>query len=829
MRLSACIARHMLNDLRYALRNLRKSPGFALVAIISLALGIGANSAMFSLADALLLRPLPVPHASELMVIQSQLKGESIGGISQYSGVSYPDFKDLRDRSKSYTGLAASEYSQFGFTTEKSALPRMKFGEVVNGDFFNVLEVPLVLGRAFRPDEDQAPGRDAVVILGNELWHTDFNGDPGVVGRTIFLNNVAFTVVGVAPQAFTGSNAVVRSALFVPRAMAARLQGDLQNVPEKRDNRGLTVYGRLKPGVSVAQAAAEARVISQQLAQQYPETNRSCSLVADSEVISRLKQSPTDAALVFFLLAMATVVLLIACANVANILLSRARGRAREIAVRLAIGAGRSRLVRQLLTESLVIAVLGGALGLLVAKAGADLFGQIRIPADIPIVIDVRLDPRVLLFTIIASVASALVFGLAPALQSTHPDLVPALKSGKSDDGKRRRLLGRNTLVVAQVAGALLLLVFATQAYRGASIAISRPAGFRTSHLLMASFNPALARYTPEQAKGFYKQLLERAKNVTGVKAAALAQATPMLPGGDTARLVPEGVKLPPGTEAVSVISNTVSEAYFDTLNVPIIEGRGFEETDKADSRPVAIINELFAHKYYPNQSAVGKRLRLKGDKDLMLEIVGVARQSKYFFLVEPPVEYLYRPLAQNPLQALTIMLETAGPSSAMAAPLRDVVRSIDAGQPMYGVRTMEEVFDQRATKTLGILTQAIGGMGVLGLVLAMVGLYGLMSYSVSLRSREIGIRMAIGAGRSGVLGMVMKQGMVLVAAGVAIGLVLCFLASRAVTAAVGVPGFNIPFVALVTLALAGGAALGAYAPARRASRLDPNVVLRQE
>jgi predicted permease len=348
---------------------------------------------------------------------------------------------------------------------------------------------------------------------------------------------------------------------------------------------------------------------------------------------------------------------------VANILLSRARARSREIAVRLAIGAGRGRLVRQLLTESLMIAVLGGALGLLVAEAGADLFGQIKFPMDLPIVLDVRLDPRVLLFTIVASLASALVFGLAPALQSTHPDLVPALKSGKSDDGKRRRFLGRNTLVIAQVAGAFLLLVVATQAYRGASIVVSSPAGFRTNHLLMASFNPALARYTPDQAKGFYKLLLERIRNLTGVKSAALTQAVPMMPGGDTSRLVPEGVKLQPGTEAVGVMSNTVSEGYFDTLNVRIVEGRAFQETDRAESRPVAIVNELFARNYYPNQSPIGKRLRLKDATDEMLEIVGVARQSKYFGLVEPPIEYLYRPLSQNPQQAMTIMVQTAGPS----------------------------------------------------------------------------------------------------------------------------------------------------------------------
>jgi macrolide transport system ATP-binding/permease protein len=819
----------MLHDLSYALRTLRKSPGFALVAIISLALGIGANSAMFSLADALLLRPLPVPHASALVVVQSHLRGESIGGLAQYAGLSYPDFKDLRDRSESYTGLAASQYSQFGFATEKGALPQMKFGELVSGDFFRVLDVPLELGRAFRPDEDKVPGRDAVVVLGHELWRTDFAADPNAVGRTIFLNNVPFTVIGVAPAPFTGSNGLIRSALFVPLAMGPRLQDDLAaSMLEKRDNRGMMVHGRLKPGIGVTQAAAEARVVSQQLAQAYPATNRTSSMAVDSDLQGKLKKGPEVAAMLFFPLVMGAMVLLIACANVANILLSRARARSREIAVRLAIGAGRGRLVRQLLTESLAIAALGGVLGLLVAMAGVELFTRIKISVDMPILLDVRLDPRVLLFTILVSVVSALLFGLAPALQSSHPDLVPALKSGKGDDGKRRRLLGRNTLVMAQVAGALLLLVCATQAYRGASMVMSAPAGFRTHHLLMASFNPTLAKYTPDQAKGFYKLLLERARNLPGVKSAALAQAAPLMPGGGASRLVPEGVKLPPGTEAVGLMSNTVSEGYFDTLNVPIVKGRAFEVSDRAESRPVAIVNEMFARKYYPNQNPIGKRLRLKGANGEVLEIVGVARQSKYEDLVEPPIEYLYRPLSQNPQQAMTIMVATAGPSSGAAGPLRDIVRTLDAGQPMYGVRTMEEVFDERANE-LGIFTEAIGAMGLLGLTLAMVGLYGLMSYSVSLRAGEIGIRMAVGAGRSGVLGMIMKQGMVLAAVGVSIGLLLCLLASKAVTAALGVPGFNLPFVALVTVGLVAAAGLGAYAPARRASRLDPNAVLRQE
>jgi macrolide transport system ATP-binding/permease protein len=820
----------MLHDLRYALRTLRQSPGFALVAIISLALGIGANTAIFSLANALILRPMPVPNSSQLIAVQSQLRGESLTGFFQYSEVSYPDYADLRDKNKTFEGLAASQYSPFGFATEKSALPQMKFGELVSGNFFRVLDVPPVLGRSFRRDEDQVKGRDAVVVLGYDLWQTEFASSPDVVGKTIFLNGIAFTVIGVAPESFTGSQILIRSALYVPLAMEPRLAGgSQQDMLENRGDRGMTVQGRLKPGVSVAQAAAEARVIAQQLAQAYPVTNRTCSLVVDTDLQSRLKQNPYDLKLVSLLLALSGVVLMIACANVMNLMLSRARARSREIAIRLAIGAGRVRLVRQLLTESLVIAVLGGALGLLVAQAGADLFSQIRVPTDIPVVFDVRLDAGVLLFAMLTSVASALLFGLAPALQSTKPDLVPALKSGKADDGKRRRFVGRNTLVVAQVAGALLLLVFATQAYRGSSILLSSPAGFRTDHLLTASFNPVLARYTPDQTQEFYKRLLEKVRPLTGVKSAALTQAVPMVPGGGLSRLVPEGVQLPPGAEAVSVVSNTVSEGYFDTVGVPIMEGREFQVTDRADSRRVAVVNELFARKYYPNQTAIGKRFRLNSTSGPVIEIVGVAKQSKYFFLVEPLFEYVYLPLTQNPQPGMTILLQTAGPSGAVAGPLREMVRSLDAGQPMFGVRTMEEIFDQRGNQTLGILIEAIGGMGLLGLVLAMVGLYGLMSYSVSLRAREIGIRMAIGADNVGVRRMVLKQGMTLAGIGVVIGLLLCVLASKAVTVAIGVPSFNLALVAMVATGLVVVAALGAYVPARRASLVDPNTVLRQE
>jgi len=817
-----------MQDLRYALRMLGRNPGFALVAIISLALGIGANTAIFSLADFILIPRLSVPNPSGIMVVMSQFRGESLGSIFKYSGVSNPDFEDLQKKSNSFAGLTATQHFQFGFAPDKTAQPQMKFGALVSGNFFDVLGVRPDLGRSFRPDEDKVPGRDAVVILSHVLWENEFASNPEVVGQSIYLNGLPFTVVGVAPESFTGPNAWVRADLYVPLAMQPALAGGSeQSELELRGLRVLTVMGRLKPGIRLKQAATETRVIGQQLAQAYPKTNRTCSL----EVLTywRSTRISTIITLGFFMMGLAGVVLLIACANVMNLMLSRASGRAREIAVRLAVGAGRARLIRQLLTESLVIAILGGALGLLLAQAGANWFSQIRVPIDVPIVVDVKLDTNVLLFALLVSVASAILFGLAPALQSTQTNLVPALRAGGAAPAKRRRFLGRNVLVIAQVSASLLLLVIATQAYRGARKLLSSPAGFRTDHLLTASFNPTLARDTTDQTREFYRRLQEQARTLPGVKSAALTQAMPMVPASPAIRVIPEGVQLPAGTEAVSVMSDTVSDGYFRTLGVPLVEGREFAVTDGADSPRVVIVNELFARKYYPNQDAIGKRLRLNSVEGPFAEIVGVAKQSKYVFTVEPPLDYLYLPLAQNPTPGMTLLLETEGPSAELAGPLRDLVRSLDSRQPIYGVRTIEDFFDVRAHKTLGLLVEAMAGLGVLGLVLALLGLYGLMTYSVSLRQRELGIRMAIGADPANVVQMVLRQGMILAGSGVVIGLCLSLAVAKPTAALVEGRGFNLPLVALVAVALLAMAALGAYIPARRASRVDPNTVLRQE
>jgi predicted permease len=789
------------------------------------------------MAEYLLLRPLPVPRASEVVVVQAQSRGES-NDMFQQAGLSYPDFMDLQRRSKSFAGLAASQYFPFGVAPDKTTLPKMKYGALVNGNFFSVLGVRPAMGRAFRADEDQVPGRDAVVVLGHDFWETELASSPDAIGKTIFLNGLPFTVVGVAPEPFRGPMVWIRADLYVPLAMQPALAGGSQtNELEMRGLRVLRVQGRLKPGVSVRQAAAEARVISQQLAQAYPATNRTCWLEVGTYWQTQITQYSVPALAFLLMMTLAGVVLLIACANIMNLMLSRASARAREIALRLAVGAGRLRLIRLLLTESLVIALLGGALGLLIAEGCAYLFSRFRIPSDIPVVLDFQLDSRALLFVFLVSLASAILFGLAPALQSTKPDLLTALKSGGVAPSQHHRFLGRNVLVIAQVAGSLLLLVFATQIFRGASVLLSCSLGFRSNNLLTAGFNPTLARDSMEQSKGFYRELLAQARTLAGVKSAALSEAIPLMmtaaqsqfAGLRSTPVIPEGAQLPSGKESVSLLSNVVSDGYFRTLGVPIVEGRDFLASDQADTSRVVIVNEQFVRNYYPNQDVIGKRLRLNGPGGPFAEIVGVAKQSTYINPIEPPQEYLYLPWAQNPEVAMTLMLETEGPPAAEAARLRDLVRRLDANQPIFAVRSMQEVYDIAVKQRMDIIREIIGGLGFLGLVLALVGLYGVMSYSVSLRQHEIGIRMAIGADPAAVVRMVLREGMVLATSGVVIGLVLSLAASKLTAALPGGHAFDLALMAPVPLALLAMAALGVYLPARRASQVDPNTVLRQE
>jgi len=814
----------MFSDIRYALRTLRHHPSFTLVAVLSIALGIGANCVMFSLADAVLFRPLPVPRPSRVVNLESQLRGRAP------SAMSYPDLQDFRSRSKAFAGITAFALTPFAFAPDKHTLPEMKAGLIVNANFFDVLEVRPHLGRTFRPDENTVPGRDAVAVLSYSLWRDRFASSPDVIGRTVFLNDVAFKVVGVAPESFTGVDQYFRPALYVPLMMSPRLAGETgPGWLDNRADRRLRVKGRLQAGVTPEAAGAEARVIAGALAKAYPSTDRDWSAAVRTEMQARIDMSPGDALMATMLLALASIVLLIACANVANLMLGRALARSGEIAIRLAIGAGRWRLVRQLLTESLLISLSAGGLGLLLASWCMNALMPWRIPSQIPLEINATIDTRVVLYGLCVAIASAVVCGLVPALRATRSDLESTLRAGGRNTEPRRRFLGRNTLVVAQVAGSLFLLVCAAQLYRGISFILSKPPGFRTDHLLMATFDPTLARYSEAQTQNFYKRLTERAGQLPGVLSACAAQFVPISNNAYRQPIVPDGYQLPAGTDSIRVFTNVVSGDYFATLDIPMLRGRAFGPNDTAESPRVAIVNEHLARTYFPHQDPIGKGFRLGGPTGPWVEIVGLAKESKYQMLIEPPLDAVYLPLTQNYRDEMTLMVHAAGPSESLAAPLRSLVLSLDSAQPMFGVRTMEQYYRDRATKVLVLLTSFVGGMGLLGLVLALAGLYAVMAWSVTRRRREIGIRMAVGADRVMVVGMILKQGLKLSAAGVAIGLALSLAFGRALTAGMGTPPFSAPVLVAVCVALLAMAAAGAYAPARRASKLDPITVLREE
>jgi predicted permease len=816
----------MLRSLHHALRMLCKNPGFTLVAVGSLAMGIGATSASFSITDGLLLRPLPVLDPGRVVAVTPA----KMGAFGTDSSISYPDYRDFRDNSRTFDSLIASSFSSFGFTPDANTVPKTRYGAYVSGNFFRGLGVQPTLGRAFTESEDQDAGRDAVVVLGHDFWVNEFNGNPSVVGSSLRLNGVECRIIGVLSERFTGIQQMVKPALYVPLAMSSRLGPE--NLLEKRGTRWLTVNGRLKPGISVAQADIELGTIAARLEQLYPETNRDRKIQVQTQLQYRVKQVPPQALLGAMLSMLAICVLLVACANVAGLLLSRARARTREMAVRLAIGAGRGALIRQLFLENLLLAIAGGLVGILLAYAITDFFNTIPTPTDVPVSLKVAIDQRVLLFTLAASILSTFVFGLAPAFQTTRLDLVPSLKAMDADSGGRKRLWGRNLLVVGEVALSLVLLVVSAVSWQGFQSQLRQGTGYRTDHLYLASFDTRPRNYSEEQTRRFYRDLLENIRRAPGVRSAALASDVPMGFNQLSVGVVPQGYSLAPGQQAFNIMNYYVSDGYFATQGIRILRGRGFRETDRAGTPLVAVVNTQFAQHYWPKREALGKRFHLNAATGPTVEVVGIAETGKYVWISEPPLDFIYLPYMQHGERALTVLAESSTLDAATLAPvLREVVRKIDPAMPYSNARTMQDFFTQRAVKTTNIIVDVVSSLGIMGLVLALVGLYALVAYSVSRRSREIGIRMAIGADRQGVLRMVVRQGLLLASIGAGAGLILSFFACRVLTSELWILGGHMNYAILpaVAVPLVLVTLLAAYFPARRASLIDPMRALRDE
>jgi predicted permease len=816
----------VLKDLKYAARMLAKNPGFTAVAVCSLAIGIGANSAIFSFADALLLRPLPVMKPSGVVTVNPG----SVGAFATNTSISYPDYLDFRDRNRTFDGLVAYQYSQFGYAPNPKVVPEMQFGLFVSGNFFRLLGVEPALGRGFRTDEDKVPGRDPVVVLGHDFWLAHFNGTSSAVGSKIRLNGIEFTVIGVAPPAFTGIDQFVKPGLFLPIAMSPAISGtdNLNN----RDHRWLNVKGRLKPGVTNARAEADLNAIGRVLQQTYPSEPRDQKIRVETELALRIEQSPPDASLIEMLIVLAICVLLVACANVAGLLLSRANARSREIAVRLAVGAARWQLIRQLFLENLLLAIGGGIFGILIALAGMKLFASIPIPSDVPISFDISLDQRVLVFTLIVSLVSTFLFGLMPAWRSSRSDVVSALKARDADGAKKGRLWGRNILVSGQLAISVVLLIVAAVIFTGFRSQIAQGPGFQTDHLFLMSFDSQMVHYTKAQNEHFYKQLLDRVRSAPGIRSAALTSIIPFSFGADAKPVLPEGRTLGRGEQPPIAFDSIVGDGYFQTMHIPILRGRGLLESDKPDSPRIAVVNQHFANRFWPYQNAIGKRFHLQDAKGPLVQIVGIARQAKYIWIAEPPSDFVYLPFSQNQQNAMTLVAESpSSDASGLAPVLRHIVLALDPNMPAFDVRTMHDLFTKRAIQTPNIINESVAAMGVMALVLAIIGLYGLIAYSVSRRTREIGIRMAIGASRRGVLQMILQQGLVLALAGCVLGLALGVVASRLVGSmfVLSSSGSNPILFLVIVLPLLVVALLAASVPARRASLIDPMRALREE
>jgi macrolide transport system ATP-binding/permease protein len=809
----------LLRDIKYGFRNFLKRPGFTAIAVITLALGIGANTAIFSLVNTVLLRPLPVAHPEQLV----EVYGTYHNG-ADYTIQSYLNYKDYRDRNDVFSGLIAYRFAPLSVSHE--GRNERLWGYLVSGNYFDVLGVKPFMGRSFSPEEDKTLGTHPVAVITHGCWQKRFASNPNVIGRNVSLNGHTFTVIGVAPEGFNGTEVAYGPEFFVPFMMAREVEPG-SNWIDYRDSDNIFVVGRLKPGVTTPQAESQLQTITLQLAKEYPKENegRGVRLLTPGLFIPDIRNSVINFSGV--LMGVVGLVLLLACVNLANLLLARATERRKELAIRLAVGAGRVRIIRQLVTESVLLSLVGGVGGLLLAVWINSLVASIKLPTDIAIVFDIHPDWRVLVFALIVSLVTGIVFSLLPALQSSRPDLVPALKDEASMGGFRRSRL-RNALVVVQVALSLVLLVCAGLVVRSLQVAQRTRPGFNPENAVALSFDLGLQGYTEEKGRAFQRQLLERTQSLPGVRSAALTSTIPLTLDYSYSQIYVEGQPFTANSNLPTAVPNYISPNYFRTMEIQL-RGRDFTERDSKEESRVAIINETFARRLFPGQEAIGRRFNFSGPDKPFWEVIGVAADGKYNSLAEDQKAAFYRPLLRDYSTNATLVARTLGDSGAVLSSLRGELQRLDATLPLYNVQTLSDhmnvpLFPFRMAATV------LGSFGVLAIVLAAIGIYGVMSYVVAGRTREIGVRIALGAARRDVLALIIKQGMTLALIGLAIGLVLAFgVAQLLAKLLFGVSALDFVTFGAVSLLLAVVAALACYIPARRATKVDPLVALHYE
>ena len=823
----------MFQDVRYAVRMMRKAPGFTAVAVLALGLGIGVNTAILSAVNGFVLRPLPVANPTELITSYWGSKKDA----HVWGEFSYANYVDLREQNKTFTDLCASRETSGGISAgesgsaDESQRAEVVWGELVTSNYFDVMGVKPLLGRGFLPEENVAPDAHPVVVISQQVWQRQFKSDANVLGKVVHLNGQPFNVVGVMPESFLGATYYLRHSFWVPVMMAQKFG----RRPEWRTDRTQTLfemYGRLKPGVTITQAESDLNQVVNGLAEQHPEiANTKVQLM--TEIDGRF-----DAATKiiqyggFMALCVSGLVLLLACANVANLMLARAAARAKEIGTRLAIGAGRGRIVRQLLTESVLLSLLGGLLGWALAYWGSRMIRTSFPPVPYPIVFDVSPDAYVLKWMMGISLITGVIFGLAPALLASRTDLVAVIKGAAGQSKKRRRLNLRSTLVVAQVTISIVVLICAGLFIRSLRKALETDPGFDTKNMVTMMINPRLLGYDQKAIWRFFPELLRRLETQPGVRAVAMTDDLP-LQAGDLSRgpIVKEGEADPPPNQGVITKCDFVSPRYFATMKTPLLHGRDFTERDDAEAPRVVIVNEEFARRFYGGvENAMGRRFRFEQGTPLM-EIIGVAKDGLYRSLYEDRQPYMFLPLYQQNLGAVTLVIsaQSAGDIAAVTETARREIARMDPRLPVVGVMIGDE---NMAIPYWG--PRVAAGMattfGVLALVLATMGLYSVMMYVVSQRTREIGIRMALGANMRDVLRMIVGQGMRLVLIGLALGLTGAFALTRVFASLLLGVGTTDPLTFIgVAVLLAAIALLACWIPARRATKVDPLIALRQE
>ena len=801
-------------DLRHGARALRNDPGFTAVAVLTLALGIGANSTVFSWINATLLNPIPGARDTGQLVAV---------GRGRAASFSYPDFLDLKKRAESLTGLTATSLFPMSITGRER--PERVWGMVVSANYFDVLGVRPVLGRGFLPSDD-SPGAAPSVVISYRMWQERFSGAADVLGRSLPINSHECTIVGVAPAVFQGSATGLRMEIWAPIALVPGLSPDSAELITARNDTWLNPIGRLGPGIEREQAQAELSSLFAQIAREFPEQHKG----AASVMLFPLWRAPNGGNSIFskmlpILLGIAGVVLLLACANLANLLLARGAGRQREMAIRLSLGASRARLVRQLLAENLVLALAGGALALAATLWTAGWFMHFAPVSNLPVWLAVPVDQRVFTVTLAISLLATFLFGSLPALRSSALDPAAAMKGGTAGGGGRRGGILSHGLAVGQIALSLLLLVCAGLLIRSFRATRFYDPGFNPRNVLLESYDLTATGESPAQAAAFNRQVLEKARALPGAQNAALADWVPLGFGSSSDEFIPEGYAAGK-QEAIEAGIAHVSPGYLATLQIPLLGGRDFSEQDSADSAPVVIVNQALVNRYWPGQQAVGKRLRIEGK---WATVVGVARTAQYYDLDEPPKTFIYLPLEQFYVPGVTLHVRLAGDPLAGAAAATERIHQLDARLPVFDTATLEARISS-ITFGLHMAGMVSAAFGALALILAAVGIYGVVACGTQQRTREMGIRMALGAQRGDVFRLVLGQGMRMLMPGMAAGLLAALAATRLLRRMLfSVSATDPATFAGVSVLLAAVALAACYLPARRAVRLDPLVALRHE